>query len=138
MSSTRNVPQFYNSNPVRSMIHHTHPAALDAMANDVKTHCQVGKDAAACHDAVVRYASHNQAAASGVYAPSKPAPTVVTKLVQDISPTHVINATTYGNLVRVSNAQAAKEASTGEFNMWTADTCNPCYYPTTALNTASF
>lgn len=137
-TSTCNVPGFYNPNPPRTVIHQTHRQALDAMADQVKTHCQVGGDAAACHEATVAYAAHNQAAASGVYASSKPAPTVATKLLHNMTPTAAINAKTYSNLVAVSNAQAVEHAATGESNMWSSSLCNPCYYPTSALRSATF
>ena len=137
-TSTCNVPGFYNPNPPRTVIHQTHAKALDAMADQVKTYCQKGGDALACHDATVAYSAHNQAAASGVYATSKPAPTVASKVIHDITPTSVIDARTYADLVAVSNAQAAQHAATGQFHMWSVGPCNPCYFPTSATNTASF
>ena len=137
-TSPCDVPAFYNPNPPRTVIHQTHPRALDAMADQVKTHCRQGGDARACYDATVAYAAHNQAAASGVYASSKPVPGVTSKVVHDITPTSAINAKTYSNLVAVSNTQAAQNAATGEFHMWSVGPCNPCYYPTSAIQTASF
>lgn len=137
-TSTCAAPAFYNPNPPRTVIHQTHPKALDAMADQVKTHCQVGGDAVACYEATAAYSAHNQAAASGVYAASKPAPGVTTKLTHDITPTAAVDAKTYFNLVAVSNAQAAQNAATGEFNMWSVGPCNPCYYPTSALRSANF
>lgn len=136
--STCQAPGYYVANPTRTVIHETTPEALDVMAAQVKDACQVGKDAEGCHLAVSRYASHNQAAASGVYASSAPAPKVVSKLVHDVSPVSALNAQAYTSLVSVSNAQAAKHAATGEFHMWTVGPCNSCYYPTSDVQTASY
>jgi hypothetical protein len=108
------------------------------MAAEVRHHCQPGKPAAACHDAVATYASHNQAAASGVYGGAKAVPAVTATLVHDTTPTSAINLSTYTNLVNVSNTQAMTHAKTGEFNLWTAGPCNPCYYPVSSVDAATY
>lgn len=138
-TSVCDVPHWYNGNPTRSVIQSTSPEMLGALAENVKKHCVVGGDRAACHGATVAYSAHNQAAASKPYAPSTPSPTVISaKLVHDIGGTSAIDVKTYADLVNVSNAQATAHAATGEFNMWSFGPCNPCYYPTAPINTGTY
>ena len=136
--SACSVPGYYVSNPPRTVIRETHPAALDAMAQQVSQHCQVGKASGPCYDAVATYASHNQAAASNVYGGAKPTPTVATSVIHPITPTTAINAKTYTDLVNVSNAQAVHAAATGEFHMWSSGPCNPCFFPKSDIQAATF